>query len=280
MSTADLIQSNLVALGFTNPSAEAIYNKFAEGAGIPMDNTLTELANSESIITNLLISQYGNGKALYYVQAALAFQFGDDLSVNMTINPVTGIPYLNDIYAVIDTTKQIIAQAAFEEIPSGNATQLVLKVATTDMSGNLVALSPDQLTAFTNYFLTFQVPGLPVSVNSTAANVLNFMSTATYLSAYDLPTLQSNISAALAAYKVQPLSQVQPGSGTQSFNGVLYINLLQDYVEQNTPGLKDFFCFATTIDGAPFSGFVALGAGYFNYDGSVLGNIVYNAVTS
>jgi hypothetical protein len=279
-TTQDQITANLIALGFTNQSAEAIYNKFAEAAGIPVDNTLTEIANSQSIITNLLISQYGLGKALYYVQAALAFQYGDDLSINMAINPVTGMPYLNDIYDVVDPTKQIIAQAAFEEIPSGNSVQLVLKVATTDTSGNLAALSPDQLTAFTNYFLTFQLPGLPVSVNSTAANVLNFNATATYISAYDLPTLQANIASALTAYQVQPLSQVLPGSGTQSFNGVLYIDQLSAYVEANSPGLKDFFCYATTADGVPFSGFVALSAGYFNYDGSVLGNIVYNAVTS
>eukprot|EP01037_Dinobryon_pediforme_P011474 gene11474-11570_t len=143
----DTIVANLIALGFSNPSAEAIYNKFAEAAGVAVDNTITEIANSENIITNLLISKNGFGKVNYYTQAALAFQYGDDLIINTAINPDT----------------------------AGNAIQLILKVATTDINGNLAPLSPAQLLAFQNYFLTFEILGLPVVIVSIAGELQDYI---------------------------------------------------------------------------------------------------------
>lgn len=271
MATQDQITANLIALGFTNSSATAIYNKFAEAAGLTVDNTLTEIANSENIITQLLIAKDGYLKSDYYTAAALAFQYGDDLTVNMDINPVTGKPYLTNIYAVIDPTKQIINQAAFEEIVNeGALSQLFLKVATKDpISGLLVGLSPLQLTAFSNYFLTFEAPGLPVSIISTDGNVFNFFAVATYFAAYDLPTLQTDIANALTAFQ-----------DSFQFDGELFIGQLQDYVKNAVPGLKDFYIYNTTVDGAPFGGFVSLNSGYFNYQTGITDNITYKAVAS
>lgn len=269
MSTADKIQSNLVAMGFTNTSALAIYNKIAQSVGQVVDNTISEISNSETIITNLLISQYGYGKPLYYTSAALAFQYGDNLIVNLTINPVTGAPYLNYIYAQVDTTKQIITQAAFEAINSGGTVQMFLKVATTDtVTGLLVQLSGPQFTAFSNYFLNFQVAGLPISIINAAANILNFNAECTYFATYDLPTLQSNIATALNNFQKQ-----------FQFNGEFYSGDLQDYIKQNVPGIRDFFVFNTTLDGVPFSGSQSLISGYFNYQAGITGNINYQPIT-
>lgn len=269
MNTADQIQANLAAMGFTNTSAMAIYNKIAQAVGQVVDNTITEIGNSETIITNLLISQYGYGKPLYYTSAALGFQYGDNLIVNMAINPVTGAPFLNYIYAVPDTTKQIITQAAFEAVNSGATVQLFLKVATKDaVSGLLVPLSIPQFTAFSNYFLNFQIPGLPISVISAAGNILDFNSVCTYFATYDLPTLQTNIAAALISFQT-----------SFEFNGEFYDGDLEDYIKQNVPGVRDFYISSTTLDGVPFSGSQSLVSGYFNYATTVIAGITYNAVT-
>lgn len=268
-TTADKIQGNLIAMGFTNKSAMAIYNKIAQSVGQIVDNTISEITNSETTITNLLISQYGYGKPLYYVAAALMFQYGDNLVVNNAINPATGAPYLNYIYAVTDTTKQIITQAAFQAIASGATVQLFLKIATTDpVSGLLVPLSVPQYGAFSSYFLNFQVAGLPISIINTAGNILNFQAACTYYASYDLPTLQSNLATALTNFQKQ-----------FEFNGEFFAGDLQDYIKNNVPGVRDFFAFNTTLDGAPFAGSTTLISGYFNYQTGIATGITYTPIT-
>lgn len=266
MTTADRIQANLIALGFTNTSATAIYNKIAQSVGQIVDNTVTEINNSESIITNLLISQYGYGKPLYYVQNALNFQYGDNLIINTAINPVTGAPYLNLIYAVIDTTKQIISQAAFQSTDTGgNSTLLFLKVATLDQTTKLlVKLTDVQLAAFEAYMLNFELPGLPLNIISQDANILGFNALCTYYTSYDLTTLESGIATVLNTFR-----------DTFQFNGEFFAGDLQDYIKQNVPGVRDFFINSTTLDGIAFSGSSTMGSGYFDYVVNIVDNISY-----
>lgn len=259
MATADTIKANLISLGFDNPSDTALYNKIAEAIGIPIDNTITEFTNSENNILNIINTQR-YGKSGYYTAKALAFQFGDDL----IIDPVT----LENVYAVLDTSKQIINQAAFEEFMSGNASELFLKVATLDaVSGLLIPLTTPQFDAFSDYFVNFEIPGLPVTIVSNPANILTFQAAATYFATYNLTTLQSNLQTALTNFQK-----------TFPFNGELFSGDLQDYIKQNVPGMRDFFVFNTTIDTAPFSGSINLAAGYFNYITNIVNNIVYTAI--
>lgn len=263
MSSIDQINANLSVIGFKNLSVTAIDEQIAIAVGQVLDNVIAEIANSESIITNLLISQQGYGKALYYTGVALAFQYGDNLVINEAINPVTGAPYLNLIYPVIDTTKQIISQAAFQQ--SG----FFLKVATTGISGGLAPLTAPQLTAFQAYMLNFEILDLPLNIISVPGNILFFTSTATYLSSYDLPTLQSNLINAINTFQT-----------TFPYNGQFYVTDLELYIQNNVPGMRSFFITGTTLDSVQFSDFIALGSGYFNYDNLVFSNISYLAVTS
>ena len=53
MTTYNQILANLTALGFSNDSIAALFKKVAEAISIPVDNTLTELQNSESIINSM-----------------------------------------------------------------------------------------------------------------------------------------------------------------------------------------------------------------------------------
>lgn len=270
MASIDQINGNLKTAGFTNESSASIVEIIAIACGQVMDVVLAEISNSESIITNLLISQQGYGKALYYTGIALEFQYGDNLEINENINPVTGAPYLNLYYPTIDVTKQIIAQAAFQTGIQGGSQVAFLKVATSAISGSgLAPLSTPQLTAFQSYMLNFEIVDIPLNIISLPGNVLNFTSVATYLSSFDLPTLQTNLITQLNAF----LTNFQ-------FNGVFYAGDLESYIKANVPGIRDFFITGTELDGVAFSDFVSLSSGYFNYDPTVFTNITYNAVTS
>ena len=255
MTTYNQIIANLTALGFDNSSISALFKKIAEAVSIPVDNTLTEIANSQSIINSIITNQrFGNSG--YYTSAALAFQYGD----NLIIDPVT----LNNVYAVIDPTKQIIKQAAFENLDG----DLFLKIATQDPTTlQLEQLTSTQLTAFNSYFVTFEIPGIPLTIVAAAANVLNLSAVVTYYSTYDLNTLKTNIANAMTAFK-----SIFP------FNGEFFNGDLQDYIKQNVPGIRDFFISNTFIDGVSFVGSASLTSGYFNFISSVLDQLSYVAI--
>ena len=259
MSTQDTINANLKALGFNNIGTASIFQKTAQTVGITVDNTLNEISNSESIITNIINTQR-YGKSGYYTGKALAFQYGD----NLIVDPDT----LDDVYAVTDPTKQIINQAAFEEIVSGNSSQLFLKIATIDqLTGDLIPLSTAQYNAFVNYFVNFEIPGLPVSIISTTGNILNFNGQVTYFATYDFPTLQTNFTNAITTFRQ-----------SFTFNGEFFDGDLAAYLKANVPGIRDFYMYNSTIDGSPFNGSIKLPSGYFNYISTILSNITYAAV--
>lgn len=254
MATIDIINANLLTLGFTNISKTAINEKIAEALAITVDNTITEINNTQQVILNL-ISSKNYGSADYYVASAKYYQEGDDL----IIDPVT----LNPVYAVIDPTKNIITQAAFVN----NQGTLSLKVATTGLSGALADLTNTQLAAFSSFFQTFEIPGLPITIISVNGNELSFNASCTYLSTYNLTTLKTNITTALTTFR-----------NTFTFNGVFYPGDLEVYIRANVPGIRDFYISNTTIDGAPFLGSTALQSGYFNYISNIVNNITYAAI--
>jgi hypothetical protein len=259
MATQDTIKANLISLGFDNASTSALYNKVAEAVGVTVDTTITEIGNSENRIFNIINTQR-YGKSGYYTSKALAFQYGDDLIVD----PVT----LDFVYAVIDSTKQIISQAAFEEFTTGNSSLLYLKIAALNATtGLLQPLTTPQFSAFQNYYVNFEIPGLPVTLINSPGNILFFNATATYYATYDLPTLQTNLINALNAFR-----------NSFAFNGEFFAGDLQAYIKSNVPGIRDFFIYNTTIDGAPFAGSQNLASGYFNYIDNIQNNIAYTPI--
>ena len=269
-TSAETILANLQALGFTNVSVTSIEGIIAIAIGQVDDIIILEIQNSESTISNLLIGSQGYGKSAYYTDQALLFQYGDDLVINTAINPVTGLPYENLIYPVLDTTKQIIKQAAFQASVSGGSLVLFLKVATDIVSGTgLSALSNVQLAAFQSYMLNFEIVGIPLNIISLPGDLLFFTSVATYISSFDLPTLQTNLTAALNSFL----------TGFQ-FNGEFYVTDLQQYIMANVPGMRSFFVNNTELNGVGFIDFINLNSGYFNYDPVVFSSIVFNPVIS
>lgn len=257
--TRDTILANLVALDLNNPSDAAIENKIADAIGIPVDNTITEMTNSENRILAIITAK-NYGKSGYYTDAALAFQEGD----NLVVDPDT----LELVYATIDPEARIINQAAFEEIVSGNSAQLFLKVATVDpITGFLKQLDTVQLPAFINYFVNFELPGLPITIISNPPNIINFQANITYFATYDLTALKAAIATAMTIF-VQSFK----------FNGEFFNGDLSDFLKAQVPGIRDAYFFNTTIDGTPFSGSQTLPAGYFNYDPNISTNLNFIAI--
>lgn len=257
--TRDLISANLIALDLSNPSGSALENKIADAIGIPIDNTITEMTNSENRILSIITTK-NYGKAGYYTDAARAFQYGD----NLIVDPTT----LELIYSVIDPAARIINQAAFEELVSGNSAQLFLKVATINpITGFLQQLDDLQFPAFSNYFVNFELPGLPITIISNPPNVINFLANITYFATYDLKELKTAVAAAMTTF-VQSFK----------FNGEFFNGDLSDFLKEQVPGIRDAYFYNTTIDGTPFSGSQTLPAGYFNYDPNISNNLNFIAI--
>jgi hypothetical protein len=269
MGSINQIYANLQNIGFTNPSNASIYGQIANAIAPIIDNTIAEINNSESIITNLLISQNGYGKSAYYVQTALAFQYGYNLSINTNINPVTGAPYLNLYYPTIDTTAQIINQAAIQTGTNGSFVSLFLKVATTANGGTLGPLNSAQLTSFSNYMLNFEILGLPLNIITLPANILNFTVNCSFNASYNSTTLEAAVQTQLLNFQ-----------NSFAFNGVFYAGQLESYIVNNVPGVIDFYIYNSTVDNVVFEGSTVLSAGYFNYNSDILSgaNINYIAV--
>jgi len=245
MSSFNTIMSNIQAAmsELSNTSVSALFAKFAEACGQVIDTVLAEISNTQTIITNIITTQ-NYGKSNYYINAALAFQYGKDLSTDANGNyyyPTT----------TTDPTIKIITQAAFVNTNTG----LVLKVATTDPStGLLTALSGSQLSAFQTYMQLFEIPGLPLLIVSNTGNTLAFNMTITYNAAYNLQNIQSLI-----------LTWLNNFQSSFTFNGTFYNYQLESYLVQNVPGVVDVYLFSTTIDGVGFAGNTILDSGYFNY---------------
>lgn len=256
MSYIDTILVQLTAVGFDNSGNDAIFNMIAQGIGESLDNVIQEFQNTENSILSTINNQR-YGKAGYYTAVALAFQFGDDLVEDPNTH--------DDVYAVIDPTKQIVKQASFTANPDGT---LSLKIAGQDaLSGLLNQLTPPQIAAFSDYFVNFEIPGLPVSIVCLPANIFSFNVACTYSAGYNLTNLQTNVQNALQAFLT-----------AFNFNGVLYVDQLSFYIKQTVPGVIDFFVYNTVIDSTSFFGSTQLTAGYFNYPTNIFNNITFTAV--
>lgn len=252
MTVIPIILTNIknAIANLMNNSITAIFNKLAEALGMTIDNTIAELSNTQNII-NANIAANNYGKVGYYVNAALAYEDG----IDMIIDPVTG----NMIYSPVDTSKQTIAQAAFEP------DTLTLKVAYVDPATNqLAALPSDMLTRFISYFNEasnggISIPGIPLNFVSNPPNKFTCNFTITYYGSYSLTNIQNNVVNALTSFQ-----------DSFSYNGELFIDILGDYIKQNVPGIKSVNITNMQIDDVDFSGSIKLIAGYFYFDASII----------
>ena len=171
--------------GFANQSASALWYRIATFASDIIDIINIELLNTETIISDAALNQRVLNQS-YYVDIAKGYQEGVDLiEIDTTLHKLG--------YAQIDTSKQIIKQAAV----SIQDNFITLNVATTDSNNNLIPLTPDQLYSFSSYFENFTAFGLSVNIKSEEADVIEIDSSQnliSYDSVISLDQLRQNIS--------------------------------------------------------------------------------------
>lgn len=259
MATIDTIKANILAAvpELTSSTNSDLYLKIAEAVAVTVDSTLTELTNTMTVIDNSIVTQrYGKGQ--YYVEKALYYQEGDQLSIDSTT--------LALYYPTIDATKHLIQQASFQNIVDSGLSNLVLKVAKKNtLLSTLEKLTDAELSAFNSYMLNFEIVGLPLNITSLDANILNFSAVITYYSSYDLTSIQNNITAAMNTFRDSFI-----------FDGTFYINDLESYLKTNVSGIRNVSLSDTQISndgGSTYVNFInktLLSAGYFDYSNSVI----------
>jgi hypothetical protein len=153
----------------------------------------------------------------WYQKELLKFQYGDALSWDDD----SGKYY----YAVIDVTKQIIKRCSI--VSSGGVT--TIKVAKLDGSGNPVALSGPEKTAFTAYVRQIQSAGAnilsPISLNS---DKLNAPMTVYYNGIIPLDDIKAIVEPAFNEY----LANLK-------FNGEYSINKHGDFIENKSVNIYE-----------------------------------------
>lgn len=270
MSTFDDMKSAVSAAcpELTNTSSASLWQRMLSAIYLMIDSLRREIRNTISLIKMwVVMGRYGTRG--YYERTARAFQYGDNLLLNDTYTPY---------YATIDTTKQIIAQAAAEEIVSTvtideqeyQFASVLLKVATSS-NGTLQPLSEEQLSAFTIYMSNFTLLGIPLQIFSSSPDMLQFDSIKITLAPeYDESATSQQVVQAFYAFRDQ-----------STFDGTLYLSNLTAYILANVPGVIDVY-----LDGAqiqPFggdftpiaNGQTSLKAGYFDYSNDLETFITY-----
>ena len=257
MTTFEQIKANiaLTVTELTNSSTVAIFSKIAKVVGDAIDNTSTELINSQNIISNIIGTQR-YGKAQYYLNAALAYQVGVDMLIDANGNPY---------YASVDTTKLLISQASFMK---GSAT-VGVKVAKLE-AGLLAPLTSDELAAFNNYMQNFAIPGIVLNCYSYVPNILSFNLQYNYYGGYNLVTLKQNLSVQIANFR-----------NSFSFNGELFMTDFSQFLQANVPGTRSAYFSNTVLNGISFLDSTMLASGYFNYltnIESIISATTFNAI--
>ena len=241
----------------TNQSEASMDKKIASAIAPVIDNTITELSNTQDVITNIIGTQR-YGKSLYYIQKALQYQEGGTLIVDSNFD-------YN--YQTVNTNLLLIKQAALIVNDSGNTQILTMKVARQDPNGSgLIALG-DKLPAFNDYMKLFEIPGIPILIDSRSANIFSFLASVTYYSAYNLETIKSLLSSYLTSFR-----------DSFEFNGVLYVNDLETYLKNNIPGIRNVSLSNTSIDSTGFTDFTILQAGYFDFSDNIENQFTYVAI--
>jgi hypothetical protein len=105
-------------------------------------------AEIDSITANAVV-----GRADWYVKKSYEFQYGDDLEV------IDGVVK----YPNIDLNKRIIKRAAYAKDTNNNT---LLKVATTDSGGKIIAINPAQMQSFTDYINNLMFAGSYIAIQS------------------------------------------------------------------------------------------------------------------
>lgn len=109
------------------------------------------------------------GKEAWYADQALQFQFG----YSLTFNRNTYRYYYLDAISQDAINSRIVKRASAKEVFTSGFTGIRIKVAK-DNGGNLIALTPEELSAFSYYMSRIAFAGIPLDIISIEADDLRY----------------------------------------------------------------------------------------------------------
>ncbi len=173
---------------------------------VQMDLFRSEIAD---ITANAVV-----GRADWYVKKAYEFQYGDDLEV------IDGVVK----YPVIDLTKRLIKRAAYAKDTNNNT---LLKVATTDNTGKIIAINPAQMQSFTDYINNLMFAGSYIAIQSQDTDYIKLFVDVYYDPLKYADEVKSNVDKAVKNYLA-----------TLPFDGSVKKNAIIDAI-QAVDGVED-----------------------------------------
>lgn len=247
------LTSNLADAGITLSASAVAEWKLWRDTIANADFTFETIMDVFKADVQAYIDSKQPGSLAWYAQAALDFQFGDDLQVDKT-----GRLY----YPVIDAAKKVVKLASVresEDMGSGVVT-LVIKVANV-VDDVVTPLTDEQLLGIADYFKSKKIVGTKLQTVSAPADVVFYDMLVAYNPEYAVSNVEDNIQAALLAFKEN-----------FGFDPILYRSSFEFAVKSAAGvvavGINDLKATPDggTIEDVDFS--YELQAGYFEYDNS------------
>lgn len=252
MSFFEDIRINLqkIAPVLNNTSASSIVNRIISTVASVLNIIRLEISNSEQTVESSARSLKVMGRQ-YYIDTALAFQYGASLTI---VDPQT----YRYGYATINPDQQIIKQLAISSTDNG---LIVMKVAKIDNDGYITPLLADELQSFSDYMNSFLPLGFQMQITSTEPAVLNCTSIyIRYSKEYSLSVITQQIKDVFLSFQAY-LRGDYP----------LYVNDIESAIK-SAPGVRDaYFNNISVTDSSkedpitPVNGQITIPAGYFNF---------------
>lgn len=252
MSFFEDIRINLqkIAPVLNNTSASSIVNRIISTVASVLNIIRLEISNSEQTVESSARSLKVMGRQ-YYIDTALAFQYGASLTI---VDPQT----YRYGYATINPDQQIIKQLAILSTDNG---LIVMKVAKIDNDGYITPLLAGELQSFSDYMNNFLPLGFQMQITSAEPAVLNCTSLyIRYSKEYSLSVITQQIKDVFLSFQAY-LRGDDP----------LYVNDMESAIK-SAPGVRDaYFNNISVTDSSkedpitPVNGQITIPAGYFNF---------------
>lgn len=252
MSFFEDIRINLqkIAPVLNNTSASSIVNRIISTVASVLNIIELEISNSEHTVEHSARTLKIMGRQ-YYIDTALAFQYGSSLTI---VDPQT----YRYGYATINPDQQIIKQLAISSTDNG---LIVMKVAKIDNDGYITPLLAGELQSFSDYMNSFLPLGFQMQITSAAPAILNCTSFyIRYSKEYSLSVITQQIKDVFLSFQAY-LRGDDP----------LYVNDIESAIK-SAPGVRDaYFNNISVTDSSkedpitPVNGQITIPAGYFNF---------------
>lgn len=254
MATIDTIRASIAKLipELNNTSSSSIVTRISQTFAAVIDTILLNISNSETVIETSARTNRVAG-AQYYIDMALAFQYGDPLVI---VDQAT----FRYGYSTIDPSKQIVKQVAVSA--NVKAAEINVSACTQDSNGNNELLSSDQSTALQDYLQQLAPLGIGINV-LTPETISTITATKLYIrynQSYSLSAIKQSVKDALVSTQGMLIG----------YNGV-YVNDIETALGA-IDGVRDAYFDTLTYDSgtAPTNGVITPASVFFNFDAKLL----------